>query len=380
MRSNIKILSLAIACLLVIAVLFAVIPAIMPATPENSIPSATDSAAETVNLSATAAIPLSYTVSLDVNPSIELVVTDGLVTAVKAFNDDGLAVTLAVDVIGQSAEEAVRLIVAAMISEGYIVASETEPYLIVTVSNGDQLVVEDAAELLEKAAEEVLEQQAIECEVRSAYVPDQVADEAAALGLSTGRYIILKVAAEQEALTLEEAIALYGSKKINELMKLFPDAKDAFKDYNKSMEMADDDEDPDDLDGMTPEQAAAFQAALDIFHQEMKAAKETFFSAMDTVKADLKSQLAALEKPSGNDKQGKKDYQNVVSELQDAAKEAQHQAIDDMKASVKAAQLKFAEAKIALGLQDVAVDEEPDEDGIEELAGDQDEDDAEDQG
>jgi len=352
----------------------------MPATPENSIPSATDSAAETVNLSATAAIPLSYTVSLDVNPSIELVVTDGLVTAVKAFNDDGLAVTLAVDVIGQSAEEAVRLIVAAMISEGYIVASETEPYLIVTVSNGDQLVVEDAAELLEKAAEEVLEQQAIECEVRSAYVPDQVADEAAALGLSTGRYIILKVAAEQEALTLEEAIALYGSKKINELMKLFPDAKDAFKDYNKSMEMADDDEDPDDLDGMTPEQAAAFQAALDIFHQEMKAAKETFFSAMDTVKADLKSQLAALEKPSGNDKQGKKDYQNVVSELQDAAKEAQHQAIDDMKASVKAAQLKFAEAKIALGLQDVAVDEEPDEDGIEELAGDQDEDDAEDQG
>jgi hypothetical protein len=382
MYSRIKILSFTAVCLLVIAVLMAAIPVMMPAVPKVIAPPVTETAApaaETVEMTVAAAIPLSYTVSLDVNPSIDLVVTNGLVTAVKAFNDDGLVVSLSTDVTGKTAEEAVRLIVAAMISEGYIVASETEPYLIVTVSNGNQLVIEDAAEILKKAAKEVLEQQAVECEVRSAYVPDQVAAEAAALDLSTGRYIILKVAADQKVITLDEAIALYGTSKISELMKLFPDAKDAFKDHNKSMEMADDDEDPDDLDGMTPEQAAAFQAALDTFHQEIKAAKEAFFLARDSGKADLQSQLAALEKPSGKDKQGKKDYNTAVAALRDAAKDAQHTAIDDMKAAIKAAQLKFSEAKIALGLKDAEVDEEPDDSDSEELGDDQESDDEDDE-
>lgn len=292
-----------------------------------------------------------YTVSLDVNPSIEFVVTDGLVTDVKPFNDDCTAIMLAVDVVGKTAEEAVRLCVAAMINEGYIAAGEDEPYLIVTVSNGDQLVVEDAAELLEKAAEGVLELQNVECKIRSAYVPDSVAAEAAALNLSTGRYIVIKVAAEKEGLTIEEAIALYGSTKINALMKSFPEAKDAFKNYNKSMELDDDENEAEDDTKMTPEQKALFQAARDTFHQEIKAANAAFFLARNTLKADLKSDLEELEKPKGKDsKEGKDAYNEAVKTLRDAAKVSSHEAIDTMKAAIKAAQAKFRAAKVALGI------------------------------
>ncbi len=82
--------------------------------------------------------------------------------------------------------------------------------------------METLPNFLEKAAEGVLRLQNIECKIRGAYVPDSVAAEAAALNLSTGRYIVIKVVAEKEGLTIEEAIALYGSTKINVLMKKLP--------------------------------------------------------------------------------------------------------------------------------------------------------------
>ncbi len=361
----------------------AALPAITTSTAITTATTAATSAITAAASTNTAATFLSstsktYTVSLDVNPSIEFVVTDGLVTDVNAFNDDGAAIMLAVDVVGKTAEEAVRLCVAAMINEGYIAAGEDEPYLIVTVSNGDRLVVEDAAELLEKAAEGVLGLQNIECKIRSAYVPDSVAAEAAALNLSTGRYIVIKVVAEKEGLTIEEAIALYGSTKINVLMKSFPEAKDAFKDYNKSMELADDENEAEDDTGMTPEQKALFQAARDTFHQEINAANAAFFLARDTLKANLKSDLEALEKPKGKDsKEGKDAYNEAVKTLRDAAKVSSHEAIDTMKAAIKAAQAKFRAAKVALGIigaadeiVDEAADIEESDSDIDELIDD----------
>ena len=356
-----------------IVLVLVLITALIYAGPTAQVPSpATDTDASTqaapvetaavVVLTEPAAIPMTYTVSLDVNPSIELVVTDGLVATVGTFNDDGQQVTLAVNVVGLTPEEAIRLLVGEMITQNFIVQSEDEPYLIITVSNGDQLVLEDAAELLEKAAEEVLEQQSIDCKVRSAYVPDSLTVEAEALSLSTGRYIVMQVAAETEGLKLEETITLYGTMKINSLMKQFPEAKDAFKDYNKSMEMDEDEEKSEDIDGMTPEQAALFQAALNVYHREIKDAKAAFFLARDMIKADLKSSLETLEKPGGQDKEGKDEYKVTVEALREAAKEARHQAIDTMKAAIKAAQEKFKTAKADLGLADFDEDELLDED------------------
>lgn len=48
-------------------------------------------------------------VFIDVNPSIELTVEDGIVVAASAYNDDGKQLLSGTDVIGLTAEEAVRL-------------------------------------------------------------------------------------------------------------------------------------------------------------------------------------------------------------------------------------------------------------------------------
>ena len=45
--------------------------------------------------------------ALDVNPSIELTVTDGLVTGALAYNDDGTAIVLSANVIGMTSDAAI---------------------------------------------------------------------------------------------------------------------------------------------------------------------------------------------------------------------------------------------------------------------------------
>ncbi len=74
----------------------AALPAITTSTAITTATTAATSAITAAASTSTAATFLSstsktYTVSLDVNPSIEFVVTDGLVTDVNAFNDDGAA-------------------------------------------------------------------------------------------------------------------------------------------------------------------------------------------------------------------------------------------------------------------------------------------------
>ena len=144
---------------------------------------------------------------------------------------------------------------------------------------------------LEKAAEEVLAGQSVECEVKSAYIPDEVAAAAAVYGLSAGRYVLLNYIAGIEAITVDEAISKYGALKIGEMMEMFDGAKEVFKAYNKAAEG--DEADAGDLEGMTPEQQAVFKAALDTFHVEIRAANDAFHQAFATIKSDTKQQIAS---------------------------------------------------------------------------------------
>jgi phosphoribosylaminoimidazole (AIR) synthetase len=169
-----------------------------------------------------------YKVSLDVNPSIEFTVTDGLVSAVNAYNDDGTAIILATDVVGMTPEDAVKVIVEQMIAEGYIAPSEVKPYLLITVSENPDLD-EEVVDGLEEAAEEILEAYDVGCKVRSTMVAGSVEEEAAAAGMSIGRYVLFSYIAEEEGLSLEDAVLTYGHMTMGELMELFEDAKFAFR-------------------------------------------------------------------------------------------------------------------------------------------------------
>jgi hypothetical protein len=319
------------------------------------------------NLAAATLAQASYCVSIDVNPSIELKVTEGLVTEALAFNDDGQSVLLEINVIGLAADEAVKTIVTALIEAGYISESEIEPALIVTVTNGGQAVGEEAAEALEKAAEEILESQAVECKVRTAYIPDEVAAAAASCGLTTGRYIILDYAAQTEGITIEEAITKYGSLKIGEMLDLFEGVKDVFKTYNQTAEG--DEDGSADLEGMTPEQQALFQAALAAYHTEIKAANDAFHTAFATIKADFKLKIADIRIQYRH--VDKTLYHQSMNQLREEMLAARREAITVMKAAFKTAQANFKAAMAAIGLPEDTVDEELEE--IADSEGDTDE-------
>ena len=299
-------------------------------------------------MQASVAAKASYSFSIDVNPSIELKVTDGLVSEAIAFNDDGQSLLLDVSVIGLEADAAVKVIVTALIDAGYISDSELKPHLIVTVTNGGQAVGEEAVEALEKAAEQALAGQSVECEVKSAYIPDEVAAAAAAYGLSAGRYVLLNYVAGIEAITVDEAIIKYGALKIGEMMEMFDGAKEAFKAYNKAAEG--DEADAGDLEGMTPEQQVIFKAALDAFHVEIKAANDAFHQAFATIKSDTKQQIASARAAYRKGGRTDENYKESMTLLREGMLDARRQAIVAMKAAIKTAQAKFQAAVAALNL------------------------------
>ncbi len=282
--------------------------------------------------------PSAYSITMDLNPSIELKIENGNVVEASALNDDGESLLLDVQTSGRTAQEAVQEIVSALAQAGYLAAAEVKPYLVITVT-GDQDA--DVADALNKTAKEALEGLGAECEVRTAYVSDEIAVQAAALGLSSGKYLLMQRIANSEAISLEDAIAQYGSKTMGELMVLFGDADGIF-------DIGDDEEDV-----LTEEQRTALQAAFALEKDTIKEAEKAFHDAFQAIKSTYRNQIQTMKK-----EKRKEDVEGLIAGLSKLKEEmlaeyqAAKQALTDAQAGARTA---FLDAIASAGIpEDIA--------------------------
>ncbi len=233
-------------------------------------------------------VSASYKVSLDVNPSIELTVTDGLVSEVKAYNDDGAAITLDVAVLGMTAEAAVAAIVDEMVADGFILPTgDTTPYLLITVGEEagfDPTVVAG----LESAAMLAMEPYVVDCRVKSAVVSTDTQTAAGEADMSIGRYVLFSYIAQEMDMTLEAAIEAYVDYTMGELMDLFPDAETVFA------APEDDEGEPELDDPILEEPLPTLEDAWAQLMADLKVARDTFHTTFKGIKDVYKTELHRL--------------------------------------------------------------------------------------
>jgi hypothetical protein len=215
-------------------------------------------------LPASSAQAFSGIVSIDVNPSIELTVENGVVTAASAYNDDGKQLLSGGGIAGLTAEEAVRVMTRLLIEGGFLSSDEHTPYLLITESGGDAAGIQ----ALRQTAEQVALELNAMFEIRSGQVPDEVAAAAEAAGLTPGKYLLMLYIAGQEGKTLEEAVALYGAASIGELA-------DQFGDFSMLLT---------DTSQLTEEQMVALYAAFKQMKSAITAAEKTYQDAIKALK------------------------------------------------------------------------------------------------
>ena len=273
--------------------------------------------------------PFTGSISLDVNPSIELKMENGAVTQALAYNDEGQGLLADTPLSGLTAEEAVKVMTKALIAGGYLAPADISPYLVITVSGGGAQE-ENASEALKNAAKQTAEELGVEFEVESAFVTDDVAAQAAALGLSTGRYLLMQYIAKTEDITLEEAIAKYGTARIGELMDQFEDAKELFDD-----------------DGLvlSDEQRIVLEAAFEQQKEAIKVAESTFHDAFKALKSTYRDKAhSAIKSEQGEDNQATADALSLLKEQMLVEFQAVRLSLDE---AVSAARSTFMEAVAA---------------------------------
>lgn len=106
--------------------------------------------------------------TMDVNPSIQFAVEDGKVVACIALNDDAEPILEDLELEGLTVEEAVPLVLEALIEEGYLANENYAPVLLLAAHGGDASV-----EVLEKATQ-AAQESLVEQEVASFVVSQQV--------------------------------------------------------------------------------------------------------------------------------------------------------------------------------------------------------------
>lgn len=154
--------------------------------------------------------------TLDVNPSVQLTVEDGKVVACVALNDDAEPILEDLELEGLTVEEAVPLVLEALIQAGYLAAENYAPVLLLAAHGGDASV-----EVLEKATQatqESLVEQNVASFVVSQQVinPETVEKLAKQYGVSVGKmqYVLNLVGEENEEdlskLTGSTIIELFG--------------------------------------------------------------------------------------------------------------------------------------------------------------------------
>lgn len=106
--------------------------------------------------------------TIDVNPSIRFAVEDGIITECIAVNDDAEPILADLDLIGKELTEAIPMVIAALIEQGYLAQEEQAPVLLVAAYGGEQPVA--LLELASETAKESLEA----CQVNTYIVSQQV--------------------------------------------------------------------------------------------------------------------------------------------------------------------------------------------------------------
>lgn len=284
----------------------------------------------------------SYTVTIDINPSIQLTIEDGIVTQAAAYNDDGEMLLLSTDVYGLDAQAAMDVMLQALIDGGYINSEdETEPYLIITVSGNEDDEDSEIAEQLREGAQDMLDDLALGCRIGTAEVSDEDIEAAKALGLSVGRYLLLQYIAGVDGITIEEAIAQYGSTKIGVLIDMYEGAGDLFDEGDGNGRGS-------FLEGLTDEQIQFVNAAIKTFKKDLQAAERIYHDTFKQIQSKYRKTIKNLRKQYKDDPQAlaqqlEAQEQNMIGE-RTAALAALEQSVND------------AVAKVLLAVADIPMD------------------------
>jgi len=164
----------------------------------------TPTTGENVQISTPAETTLCY-LTMDVNPSIQFAVEDGKIVACIALNDDAEPILEDLQLEGLAVEEAVPLVLEALIEEGYLAGKDYAPVLLLAAHGGDAPV-----EVLEKATQatqESLVEQNVASFVVSQQVinPETVEKLAKQYGVSVGKMqYVLNVLGEENKAALGE--------------------------------------------------------------------------------------------------------------------------------------------------------------------------------
>lgn len=293
-----------------------------------------------------AAVPetqqVSY-VTLDINPSIELTVTQGIVSAVRAFNDDGTDIILAGDVIGLIPHDAVDAIIGELAAQGYI-DEEEDASLVITVSGSEN---DGLAESLKERANKRVSEMNLECEIISTTVSQEDIQQADERGMSVGRYLMYRYIAEDQDISFEQAAQKYGNAKMRELLDMADDLDDVFED-DEALETI--------IDGLTEAEQAILTAAVSAYKETVRSAQKAFIQAGKDAQKLFQDEKKKAQEEFQSDKDNDR-WQRIKTQLKEqfsSAKEAARQTAFQAKAAATQA---FLDAVSVLGLSGEVIDE-----------------------
>lgn len=161
----------------------------------------------------------------DYSLNLELTVTDGVVTGITLYDANGETLFANADLTGTTPDEALSAALAQIDENGYLTSSEEDGYLLITTVGG--ILEADEAASLRTIAKDYLKSLGKEYEVDSTSLGADVSAKAATLGLPGGRYKMMEYIAAQQGITVEEAVALYGSESVQTLMRTFEGLREA---------------------------------------------------------------------------------------------------------------------------------------------------------
>ena len=148
--------------------------------------------------------------TIDINPSFQLAIENSAVVGVLAVNDDGERILEGLELNGLSVEDALKIVIDRLISEGYLASDESKAPVLLLSAKGN----ESSSQLLEEAVTVTTDQLAIN-KLETFIVTQRIEDEelvtqlAREYGVSAGKMQYVLNLLEQEAdLTIENASAM----------------------------------------------------------------------------------------------------------------------------------------------------------------------------
>lgn len=146
--------------------------------------------------------------TLDINPSLQLAVENGVVVEVLALNDDGERIFDGLSLTGMGVEDALPLVIDALIEQGYLAAAEHAPVMLLSArgAEGAQELLETATGITRGALEEKkVETYIVTQRIEDVHTVERLADQ---YGVPVGKMqYVLNILRQEADLTLEEASA-----------------------------------------------------------------------------------------------------------------------------------------------------------------------------